>query len=89
MGVRIILADKEPIVLALRRFKKLLERHGATREIRRRQYFIKPTKGNRAKRFKKKFKARLATLQAKQAGQQPTSSVSDARHAFWVKTGKP
>jgi ribosomal protein S21 len=89
MGVRIFLADKEPIVLALRRFKKLLERHGATWEMRRRQYFIKPTNGRRAKRFKKKFKARLATLQAKQAGEQSASSVSEAKRAFWVNTGKP
>src|SRR5207245_953867 len=56
MGVRIVLADKEPIGLALRRFKTLLERHGATWELRRRRYFIKPTQSRRAKRFQKRFK---------------------------------
>jgi small subunit ribosomal protein S21 len=89
MGVRIALADKEPIELALKRFKKLLARHGATWELRRRGYFIKPSQTRRAKRFQKRFKARKATLLAKQAGDQPVSSVSESTRTFWKKTGKP
>src|SRR5262245_13675454 len=62
MGVRIVLADKEPIDAALRRFKKLLERSGLTRGLRRQEAFQKPTQIRRAKQFKKRFKARRATL---------------------------
>ncbi len=90
MGVRIVLADKEPIGLALRRFKKLLERNGATRELRRRAYFTSATQVRRARRFTKRFKARNATLLAQMAGEQPaTSSLDEARATFWKRTGKP
>jgi small subunit ribosomal protein S21 len=89
MGVRIVVADREPIRLALRRFKKLLKRNNLLGESRRREYFIKPTQTRRRKRFKKKFKARLATLHAKQAGQLPVTSVAKAAKIFWAKTGKP
>jgi len=89
MGVRIVLAEGEPISQALRRFRKLLERHRASWEMWRRQNFIKPTQTRRAKRFKKKFKARLATRLAKKAGEQPVSSVSEATQTFWKRTGKP
>jgi len=90
MGVRIVLADKEPIGLALRRVKKLLEREGVTWESKRRGSFVKPTQIRRAKKFRKKFKAREATLLAKMAGEQPTAaSVSELVESFWKKTGKP
>ena len=88
-GVRIVLAAKEPIGLALRRLKKLLEQLGATWELRRRRYFIKPSQARRAKRFQKRFKARKATLLAKSAGEQPVSSVSESTQTLWKKTGKP
>ena len=88
MGVRIVLAAREPIGLALRRFKKLLERNNVLLESRRRETFLKATQIRRAKRFKKKFKARMATLLAKQSGLQTGTSVSEAAQAFWKKTGK-
>ncbi|HQR42156.1 MAG TPA: 30S ribosomal protein S21, partial [Gemmatales bacterium] len=34
--------DKEPIGLALRRFKKLLERSGIFKELRKRKHYEKP-----------------------------------------------
>jgi small subunit ribosomal protein S21 len=89
MGVRIVLAEGERIDQALKRFRKLLERYGASWELRRRGYFIKPTQTRRAKRFRKRFKARKETLLAKQAGEQPVSSVSESTHTFWKRTGKP
>jgi small subunit ribosomal protein S21 len=88
MGVRIVVAEREPIGLALKRFKRLLERHGVTRDVRRR-YFTDPTQGRRAKRFRKRFKARLATLLAQRAGKQPVASLAEAAKAFWKRTGKP
>jgi small subunit ribosomal protein S21 len=88
MGVRIVLADKEPIGLALRRFKKLLERDLWYRATRRRLYFISATQVRRAKRFKKRFKARHATLLAQVGGEQPISSLAKARATFGKRTGK-
>jgi small subunit ribosomal protein S21 len=89
MGVRIVIGEREPIGLALRRFKKLLERQGVTWEMRRRECFADPTRVRRAKRFRKRFMARKATLQAQRAGEQPVSSLAEATAAFWRRTGKP
>jgi len=36
--------DREPIGLALRRFKKLLERSGIQKELRKRKYYEKPVR---------------------------------------------
>jgi ribosomal protein S21 len=89
MGVRIVLADREPITVALRRFKRLLERSGFTRELRRQKSFLKPSQIRRAKEFNKRFKARMATLLKQINGEQPVVSVRKAHKAFWKKTGKP
>lgn len=82
--------DREPIGQAIRRFKKLLVRSGMAWELRRaKKYFIDPTQIRRNKRFQKRFKARKATLLAKQAGEQPVDSLKEATTAFWKRTGKP
>ena len=84
-----MVGEGEPVGLALRRFKKLLERQGVAWEVRRRMYFAAPTQARRAKRFQKRFKARKATLLAQRAGEQPVSSLTEATEAFWKRTGKP
>ncbi|MDB5312531.1 MAG: hypothetical protein JWO38_6733 [Gemmataceae bacterium] len=89
MGVRIVVADGEPIGVALRRFKVHLERQGVAREQRWRAYFVDPTQTRRAKRFQKRFKARRATIQAQEAGKQPIASLAEATAEFWRRTGKP
>jgi small subunit ribosomal protein S21 len=89
MGVRIVVAEREPIGLALKRFKKSLEREGVIREMWRRASFASPTQARRAKLFKKRFKARKATLLAQMAGERPVSSLAEATAAFWKRTGKP
>jgi small subunit ribosomal protein S21 len=89
MGVRVVLADREPIDAALRRFKKSLERSGIMRDMRRQQSFLKQAQIRRAKKFKKRFKARMATLLAQTRAEQAVASVGDAIMAFWKKTGKP
>jgi len=38
MGLRMRVHDREPIGAALRRFKKLIERSGLKRELRKREY---------------------------------------------------
>jgi ribosomal protein S21 len=86
MAVWIVVEECEPIGLALRRFKKLLERQGVTWEMRRRGYFADPTQARRAKRFQKRFKARKATLLAQRAGEQPVTSITEATEAFWKRT---
>ena len=42
MPLRMRVHDREPIALALRRFKKLLERSGIQKELRKRKYYEKP-----------------------------------------------
>jgi hypothetical protein len=76
MGVRIVLAEGEPIGLALRRFRKLLEWHRASWKWhkpvgwRGLNYYVKPSKVRGVKRFLKKVKTRAATRRAKLAGEQ-------------------
>jgi small subunit ribosomal protein S21 len=89
MGVRIVVADKEPIGAALRRFRKLLERSSFAYNLRRHEAFQKPTQERRSKAFKKRFKARRAILLAQTAGEQSVASLVEAHKAFWKKTGKP
>jgi ribosomal protein S21 len=97
MGVRVVLADEEPIQLALKRLRRLLQQDGVNWELRKRGYLIQPdgcvfraTETRRAKKFQKRFKSREATLLAKLAGAQPTArSTSELKAAFWKRTGKP
>ena len=42
MGLRMRIYEREPIAAALRRFRKLLERSGQTKELRKRQHYEKP-----------------------------------------------
>jgi len=97
MGVRVVVAENEPITSALKRFKRSLEKHSVNWEIQKRGYLIQPngctfkaTETRRAKKFQKRFKARKATLLAKIAGiQSTTSSACELKLAFWKRTGKP
>jgi small subunit ribosomal protein S21 len=89
MGVRLRVHDREPIGQALRRFRKLLAREGLTWDRRRHIHFLDPTQLRRARRFRKRFKARKATLEAQRAGQQPVRSLAEATATFWRRTGKP
>jgi len=45
--------DREPIGLALRRFKKLLERSGIQKELRKRKYYEKPCEARRRDELRK------------------------------------
>lgn len=89
MSLRLRVHDGEPIGQALRRFKKLILQHGAFWERYHRAWRFAPgTQLRRKKRFTKRFKARLATLQAQKAGEQPVASLEEARAEFWKRTGK-
>jgi small subunit ribosomal protein S21 len=56
--------DREPIGLALRRFKKLLERSGVTKELRKRQHYEKPCEARRRAKLRKQSAIRKSKLQA-------------------------
>lgn len=90
MGIRLRVHDGEPIGLAFRRFKKLLERSGTARAIRIEAHarFEPATELRRTKQYIKRLKAREATLAAQRAGVQPVASLKDARAKFQQKTGK-
>jgi small subunit ribosomal protein S21 len=52
--------DREHIGAALRRFKKLLERSGTTKELRKRKYYEKPSEARRRKAQRKQSNMRKA-----------------------------
>ena len=57
--------DREHIGAALRRFKKLLERSGITKELRRRKYYVKPCDERRRAAARKVTAIRKAKLLAR------------------------
>jgi len=64
MSLRMRVHEREPIALALRRFKKLLERSGVTKELRKRSHYEKPCEVRRRAKLRKENairKAKLAT----------------------------
>jgi small subunit ribosomal protein S21 len=54
--------DREPIGAALRRFKKLLERSGMQKELRRRKYYEKPCEIRRRAELRKQSAIRKGKL---------------------------
>ena len=53
MTLRMRVHDREPIGLALRRFKKLMERSGLTKELRLHQHYEKPCEARRRAKLRK------------------------------------
>jgi small subunit ribosomal protein S21 len=63
MTLRMRIHDREPIGLALRRFKKLMERSGITKELRIREHYVKPCEARRrAKQRKAKAIAKARAI---------------------------
>jgi small subunit ribosomal protein S21 len=54
------LYDRESIGMALRRFKKLLERSGVQKELRKRKYYEKPCEARRRAKLRKQMSIRKA-----------------------------
>ncbi|MDR2643304.1 MAG: 30S ribosomal protein S21 [Planctomycetaceae bacterium] len=50
--VKLTLRDKETVQEAVRRFRKLVERSGLKKEMRRREYFEKPSEVKRRARLR-------------------------------------
>ncbi len=64
MPLRMRVHEREPIGSALRRFKKLLERSGIQRELRRRKYYEKPCEERRRAQSRKQSAMRKGQAQA-------------------------
>jgi small subunit ribosomal protein S21 len=56
--------DREPLGAALRRFKKLLERSGITKELRKRKYYEKPCEVRRRTKMRKQSAIRKGKILA-------------------------
>ena len=64
MGLRMRVHDKEPIGMALRRFKKLIERSGIQKELRAHQHYEKPSEARRRAEVRRLKSARKARMQS-------------------------
>ena len=62
MPLRMRVHDREPIGLALRRFKKLLERSGIQKELRKRKFYLKPCEARRRDELRRQNNIRKGTL---------------------------
>ncbi len=60
--VKLTLAQDESIHQALRRFRKLVERSGRRKEMRRREYYQKPSEVRRVARLRAERRARRLGL---------------------------
>ncbi len=62
MPLRMRIHDREPIAAALRRFKKLMERSGLTKELRKRKHYEKPCEVRRRAQLRKESAIRKGKL---------------------------
>jgi small subunit ribosomal protein S21 len=62
MPLRMRVHDREPIGAALRRFKKLLERSGLLKQLRKRKYYEKPCELRRRAALRKRAAIRKGTM---------------------------
>jgi small subunit ribosomal protein S21 len=64
MPLRMRVHDREPIGSALRRFKKLLERSGLQKELRKRKHYEKPCELRRRAKLRKQSAIRKAKMRS-------------------------
>ena len=65
MPLRMRVHDREHIGAALRRFKKLLERSGLTKELRKRKFYVKPCEARRRAKLCKQSAIRKGKMQTR------------------------
>jgi small subunit ribosomal protein S21 len=65
MPLRMRVHERESIGMALRRFKKLLERSGLTKELRKRKFYVKPCEERRRTELRKQSAIRKGKATAK------------------------
>ncbi|MCA9178904.1 MAG: 30S ribosomal protein S21 [Planctomycetales bacterium] len=62
--VRMLVRERESIQEAVRRFRKLVERSGVKKEMRRREYYEKPSETKRKARLRAERRARRERMMA-------------------------
>ena len=62
--VKLVVRDRETIQEAVRRFRKLVERSGIKKEMRRREYYEKPSETRRRSRLRAERRSRRTRLLA-------------------------
>ena len=70
MPLRMRVHDREHIGAALRRFKKLLERSGVTKELRKRKFYVKPCEERRRTELRKQSAIRKGKAQPRRGSYQ-------------------
>jgi small subunit ribosomal protein S21 len=60
--VKLLVRDKESIQEAVRRFRKLVERSGIKKEMRRREYYEKPSETKRRARLRAERRGKRARI---------------------------
>jgi small subunit ribosomal protein S21 len=60
--VKLVVRDRESIQEAVRRFRKLVERSGIKKEMRRREYYEKPSETNRRARLRAERRTKRTRL---------------------------
>jgi small subunit ribosomal protein S21 len=68
MSIRIRVHEREPIGAALRRFKKLLERTGLIKELRKRRHYEKPCEARRRAQLRKQAIIRKGPMPPRNQG---------------------
>lgn len=66
--VKLLVREKESIQEAVRRFRKMVERSGIKKEMRRREYYEKPSEIKRRARLRAERRSRRARLLAARNG---------------------
>lgn len=65
MPLKMRVRDREPIGAALRRFKKLMERSGIMKDLRKREHYEKPCEARRRATLRKRRAIRKGNLPVK------------------------
>ena len=60
--VKLLVREKETIQEAVRRFRKLVERSGIKKEMRRREYYEKPSETNRRARLRAERRSKRSRM---------------------------
>jgi len=68
MPLRMRIFNQEPIGSALRRFKRLLERSGLKKELRKRKYYVKPCEQRRLAKMRKQNAIRRGKVRPEKTG---------------------
>ena len=70
MPLRMRVHDREPVGAALRRFKKLIERSGIVKELRKRSHYEKPCEVRRRAQLRKRNAIRKGKMEQRQTSGQ-------------------